>query len=96
MGIVTAGLIQPNEIRERVSRLGAIFPEEVSHIDYRYGQDWSRDDAIFLTVHLTPQGASREGFANLARSFPVEVVMQVGSEDLGLHSYFDFVSDSSR
>ena len=78
------------EIRERIERLQSQFREDISKIEYRFAPDWTGDQSVFLTVHLTPHGKLH--FLDLARSFPTEVVMQVGSEELGFHSYLDFVS----
>lgn len=78
------------EVRERIERLRSQFREDISKIEYRFGPDWTGDQSVFLTVHLTPRG--KQNFTDLARRFPTELVMQVGSEELGFRSYFDFVN----
>jgi hypothetical protein len=96
MGIVASGLVHQKEIAERISRLEDAFSEDISRIDFRYGEDWTGDPSIFLTAYLTAQGGSDERFRKLVADFPLQLVMQVDSEEFGLHSYFDFVSGSRQ
>lgn len=84
------GAVNGIEIRERIERLQSQFREDISKIEHRFAPDWTGDQSVFLTVHLTPHG--KQHFTDIARRFPIEVVMQVGSEELGFHSYLEFVS----
>jgi hypothetical protein len=90
MPISPANLIDKTELQERVQELKGLFKADVADIDYRFGKDSDGDPSIYFQVHLTAQGATSERLRYLAREFPVELVYKVGSEEFGLHSYFDF------
>ena len=90
MALFAADLIHQKEIRDRVGSLKAQYPEDISHIDYSYGEDWTGDPSIFFEVHMTPLGSVPERFKQFTRKFPIELLTQVRSEELGLHSYIHY------
>ena len=62
MAIVASGLVQQDEIRERIMKLQELFANdpEVARIDHRFAEDWSGDYSLFIEVVLnskTPAAA---------------------------------------
>jgi hypothetical protein len=92
MAVIGIGAVHQNEIRERIDQLEAVFPDDIAAIDYRIGEDSTGDPSLFLTVHLTPRGNAAERLAQFVEQFLNEMRLKIGSEELGLHSYFDLVN----
>ena len=55
MAIVASGLVQQDEIRERVKRLQQLFANdpEVARIDHRLAEDWSGDYSLLEILTRT-------------------------------------------
>jgi hypothetical protein len=100
MPIVASGLVQQDEVRARVKRLQELFANEpeVARIDHRLDQDWSGDDSIFVDVVLNRPTPPAAVVARLSEQIGTALLRVVRSEELGLHSYLNFLSrpDSGR
>jgi hypothetical protein len=96
MALVASEVVQLEEVRERVERLRGLFlsDPEVARIDYRIGEDWSGDLSVFLEVVLRSAKPPFEVARRLSRELGDALLQDVRSEELGLHSYFNFVSNS--
>jgi hypothetical protein len=94
MAIVASGLVQQDEIRERVRRLQELFANdpEVARIDHRLAEDWSGDYALFIEVILSGKNPNAATVLRLTEQIADALLRVVRSEELGLHSYFNFVS----
>ncbi len=94
MPIVASGLVQKNEVLERVKRLQDLFAKEpeIARIDYRLAQDWSGDSSIFVDVVLKRTTLPVAVITRLSEEIAAALLRVVRSEELGLHAYFNFVS----
>lgn len=94
MPIVASGLVQENEVLERVKRLQDLFAKEpeIARIDYRLAQDWSGDSSIFVDVVLKRTTLPVAVITRLSEEIAAALLRVVRSEELGLHAYFNFVS----
>ena len=94
MPIIGAGLVQQDEVRERVKRLQQLFANdpEVARIDHRLAEDWSGDHSIFVDVVLNRAAPPTAVVARLSEQIATALLQVVRSEELGLHSYFNFLS----
>jgi len=94
MPIVASGLVQPDEVLERVKRLQEFFAKEpeIARIDYRLAQDWSGDSSVFVDVVLKRTKLPVAVIARLSEEIAAALLRVVRSEELGLHAYFNFVS----
>jgi len=94
MPIVASGLVQQDEIRERVKRLQELFANdpEVARIDHRLAEDWSGDYSLFIDVVLTRKTPDAATVLRLSEQIDAALLRVVRSEELGLHSYPNFVS----
>jgi hypothetical protein len=91
--IVESGLVQQREIRERVKQLQRLFAKEpeVARIDHRLAEDWSGDCSLFIDVVLN-RNTPTATVLRLSEQIATALLRVVRSEELGLHSYFNFVS----
>jgi hypothetical protein len=94
MPIVASGLVQQDEVRERVKRLQELFANdpEIARIDHRLAQDWSGDYSIFVDVLLNRATPPPAVVARLSEQIGTALFRVVRSEELGLHSYLNFLS----
>ena len=94
MALVASGLVQEDEIRERVKQLQELFANDpdVARIDHRLGEDWSGDYSLFLDVVLNSKTPSAATVVRLSEQIDTALLRVVRSEELGLHSYPSFVS----
>ena len=92
--MVATGFVHQNEVRERVGQLQQHFSgdRDVARIAYRLGVDWSGDDSLFIDVLLKTQTPSPATVARLSEQISTALLRVVRSEELGLHSYLNFVS----
>ena len=94
MSLVASGLVQQNEVRERIGQLQKLFVNdpEVARIDHRVAQDWSGDFSIFVDVVLKRTKPPASVIARLSEEIGDELLRLVRSEELGLHAYLNFLS----
>lgn len=94
MAIVASGLVQQDEIRERVKKLEELFANdpEVARIVHRLDEDWSGDSSLFIDVVLIKRTPAAATVSRLSEQIANALLRVVRSEELGLHSYFNFVS----
>ncbi len=94
MSVATSGLAQQAEIEERVERLQELFANdpEIARIHHRFAEDWSGDYSLFIEVVLNKKAPTAATVVRLSREFGAQLLRVVRSEELGLHSYFNFSS----
>jgi len=64
----------------------------VKGIDYRIGFDWSDDPAVFIDVMLTGNKIAASELQRLAEDIRVDLLRLVRTDEIGLHSYLNFVN----
>jgi hypothetical protein len=94
MAIVASGLVHQDEIRERVKQLEGLFANdpEVARIDHHLAEDWSGDYSLFIDVVLNRRTPAADTVLRLSEQISAALLRVVRSEELGLHSYLNFVS----
>jgi len=94
MAILASGLVHQDEIQERVKQLQELFSNdpEVARIDHRLAPDWSGDYSLFIDVILNRKAPTTATVLRLSEQIAAELLRVVRSEELGLHSYLNFVS----
>ena len=94
MAMVASGLVQQDEIRERVKKLEELFANdpEVARIVHRFAEDWSGDYSVFIEVVLNSKTPVAATVTRLSEQISAALLRVVRSEELGLHSYLNFVS----
>ena len=94
MAIVASGLVHQDEIRDRVNQVQQLFANdpEVARINHRFTEDWSGDNSVFIDVVLNRKAPTAATIARLSEQIATALLRVVRSEELGLHSYLNFVS----
>jgi hypothetical protein len=94
MAIVPIELVSEQEISNRVHRLQMRYTGNplVKAIDYRIGVDWSDDPAVFIDVRLTGTEIAASELQRLAENIRVDLLRLVRTDEIGLHSYLNFVN----
>jgi hypothetical protein len=64
----------------------------VARIGHRFGPDWSGDDSVFVDIVLNKE-PSDESVLRLSKEVFDALLWVVRSEELDLHSYFNFVRE---
>ncbi len=98
MSIVASGLVEQDKIRERVKRLEELFVNEpeIARIDHHLAEDWSGDYSLFINVVLNRKKPNTATVSRLSEQMTSALLRVVRSEELGLHSYLNFVSGSGN
>lgn len=82
------------EISDRIDRLRMQYAGNplVMRIDYRIGADWSDDPAVFIDVILPGKEIAAAELQRLAKNIRVDLLRLVRTDEIGLHSYLNFVN----
>ncbi len=94
MAIIASGLVYQSEIRERMKRFEEVFlnDPEIDGIQYRLDGDWSGDESVFIEIALKAKKPSTDTVVRLSEQVSDALLRILRSEELGLHSYFNFES----
>ena len=93
MSVVLSEWSTSQEISNRIDRLRTQYAGNplLKRIDRRIGVDWSDDPAVFINVTLPGKIASAE-LERLAENIRVDLLRLVRTDEIGLHSYLNFVN----
>ncbi len=93
MPIVLNEWATSQEISNRIDRLRTRYAGHplVKRIDHHIGVDWSDDPAVFIKVILPGDIAPAE-LQRLAEDIRVDLLRLVRTDEIGLHSYLNFVN----
>lgn len=94
MPIVLSEWTTSQEISNRVDRLRLQYAGNplVKRIDHHIGVDWSDDPAVFIEVILPGTQIAAAELARLAEGIRVDLLRLVRTDEIGLHSYLNFVN----
>ena len=94
MPIVPVGWVSNAEISNRIDRLQMQYSGNplVKRIDYRIGADWSDDPAVFIDVTISRDEMTLAELLRLAESIRGDLLRLVRSDEIGLHSWLNFVN----
>lgn len=94
MPIVSNAWVSNEEISRRVGRLQMEYADNplVKRIDYRIGVDWSDDPAVFISVTIGRDGVTTGAVEQLAENIRADLLRLVRTDEIGLHSYVNFVN----
>jgi hypothetical protein len=82
------------EITDRIDRLRTQYAGNplVKRIDHHIGVDWSDDPAVFIDVVLPGKEVAAAELQRLAESIRGDLLRLVSTDEIGLHSYLNFVN----
>ena len=94
MPMILSQGVSDQEISSRIDRLRMQYAGNplVKRIDYRIGVDWSDDPAVFIKVMLAGKEIATAELQRLAESLHADLLRLVRTDEIGLHSYLNFVN----
>ena len=98
MPIVLSEWATSQEISNRIDRLRMQYAGNplVKRIDHDIGVDWSDDPAVFIDVILPGNEIAAAELERLAEDIRVDLLRLVRTDEIGLHSYLNFVKLNGR
>jgi hypothetical protein len=96
MAIVPAGWVSVDEVSKRVGTFQMRYAGNplIERIEHRIAPDWSGDPSVFLSVILSRDRRDDATLKRLAKDLRLDVLRVLHTDDIGLHSYLSFVSQS--
>ena len=96
MAIIHEGSVSAEEVSRRIGTLRVRYAGNplIERIEHRIAPDWSGDPSVFLNVILSRNRQDEDALKNLAKDLRLDLLRVVHTEDIGLHSYLSFVSQS--
>jgi len=94
MPVVFSEWATSQEISNRIDRLRMHYAGNplVKRIDHQIGVDWSDDPAVFINVILTGKEIAPAELERLAKDIRADLLRLVRTDEIGLHSYLNFVN----
>jgi hypothetical protein len=94
MAMVPKSWVSPEDISGRIDRLQMRYAGNalVKRIDYRIGFDWSDDPAVFIDVLLSGKEIAADELQKLAVDMRIDLLRLVRTDEIGLHSYLNFLN----
>ena len=96
MAIIQEGSVSAQEVSRRIGTLQIKYAGNplIERIEHRIAPDWSGDPSVFLNVILSRDHRDESALKSLAKDLRLDILRVVHTEDIGLHSYLSFVSQS--
>ncbi len=93
MPVVLSESATSQEISNRIDLLRKRYADHplVKRIDHHIGLDWSDDPAVFINVMLPGNEIAAVELERLAEDIRVDLLRLVRTDEIGLHSYLNFV-----
>lgn len=85
-----------DEVAKRIGTLQSKYAGNplIDRIEHELGSDWSGEPALFLRVILSPGWHDVATLKSLASDLDLDRLRIIHAEDVGLHSYLNFVSQN--
>ena len=98
MPYVATGSVNRQEIEAAVQRSAQALAPSVVRIRYNFGPDWDGEPSVFFRVVIADEFGRNPKLSDLAQTVSITVRNETNTDELGLHSYFDFrtVSDQNQ
>jgi len=96
MAIVPAAWAGVDEVEKRIGALQSKYAGNplIDRIEHEIGSDWSGEPSLFVKVILSPGWHDDAALKSLASDLNLDRLRIINTEDVGLHSYLNFVSQS--
>lgn len=88
--------INQGEVDAAVRRAEDALAQSVVRIRYGLDSDWTGDPSIFFRIVLTDEAAKIPKLNEVANAVSFILMREVRPEEQGLHSYFNFRSESEQ
>jgi hypothetical protein len=96
MAIVPTAWSSVDEVVKRIGTLQSKYAGNplIDRIEHEIGSDWSGEPSLFLKVILSPGWHDDARLKSLASDLRLDRLHIIHAEDVGLHSYLNFVSQN--
>jgi hypothetical protein len=95
--IFPKALVRRSEIEQRIDFIRAELSPDIVSLEYRLGEDWSEDAAIFFHVVIADRVAQPDFLHRVTREFRDLVEKKLDSlSSWGAISYFSFRTESDN
>lgn len=96
MPVFVTRLLDEAQLEAAVQRAQSELAPDVVRIRYTIGEDWTGEPSIFFRVLLSDAASRPGGLATIARRVSSLLRKEVRPDELGLHSYHNFRSESEQ
>jgi len=86
--------VDERKIAAGIAKARKAFARDVVRIRFNLGEDWTGDPAVYIRVVLTDAASKEEYLYDVAQRVRREVRNEIKVEEIGLHPYFSFRSQS--
>ena len=77
-----------------IAKARKAFARDVVRIRFNLGEDWTGDPAVYIRVVLTDEAGKEEHLYDVAQRVRRKVRGEIKVEEIGLHPYISFRSQS--
>jgi hypothetical protein len=91
---VPAILVNPRRLQADVRRTAKSLGADVVHINFEVGSDVMGFDSIFFNIVLTDEASRPARLRFVAQHVALTLMNQLGTDENGVHAYFNFRSQS--
>lgn len=96
MVYVPAGGGDQRQIEAAVRRAQKRLAADVVRIRYNVGTDWTGEPSLFFRIVLSDHAANQARLNDTTQKVALTLLREVKAEELGLHPYFNFRSQSEQ
>lgn len=94
--IVPSAWIHQSKIDSAVKRAERVLKPDVVRIRYSFAPDWIGEQSIFFRIVLSDEASRQDRLSDTAQRVSLALVREVHTEEMGLHAYFNFRSQSEQ
>jgi len=84
--------VHPQEIKSAVQRVESRFAQQVDHINFSFGEDWTGAPSIFFRVVVRDEASPIDRLLALSEEVSISLMNEAKTDEIGLRAYFDFRS----
>jgi|HubBroStandDraft_1064217.scaffolds.fasta_scaffold948216_1 hypothetical protein len=92
MALMPTGFVHQQEIKFAIERVQSRFAQQVDHINYSFGENWSGEPSIFFRVVVRDEASPIDRLLELADQVSISLMNEAKTDENGLYAYFDFRS----
>jgi len=92
MPLTPTGFVHQQEIKSAIQRVESRFAQQVDHINFNFGEDWTGEPSIFFRVVVRDEAAPIDRLLPLSEQVSISLMNEAKTYENGLRAYFDFRS----
>ena len=92
MPLTPTGFVHQQEIKSAIQSVESRFAQQVHHINFSFGEDWTGAPSIFFRVVVRDEASQIDRLGELAEQVSISLMNGAKTDENGLRAYFDFRS----